>query len=362
VGPDVTNSPEVFTGSVRRHDDRVIVTVTGDIDIYNLSLFTDLMAQAVAFQGQSVTVDVAGLTFLDSQALHVFVSTAEQLRISGAKLDVRGATPNVYRILETTGLLGVLDVAEASPVPFASVVAAMVTALSTFPRTREVLDAALHLVVGMAQAVVVGADGASLTLPRNGSLGTVAASNNTVLEMDHDQYDTGEGPCLDAASQGHRFHIATLSAETRWPSFVPRAQARGVNSVLSTPVTVRGAPFGALNLYSRAAGAFTTEDNEWANVFADQTSVILAAAEDISSPGLQEQVTQALLSREVIALAQGMVMQRDGVSVEAAHATLRDLSRTTSTPMRELAEQLLARYRDPLPATSPAGPTGDQRR
>jgi anti-anti-sigma factor len=362
VGPDVTNSPEVFTGSVRRHDDRVVVTVTGDIDVYNLSLFTDLMAQAVAFQGQSVTVDVAGLTFLDSQALHVFVSTAEQLAISGAKLDVRGATPNVYRILETTGLLDSLRVAAPPTAPLAPAVAAMVAALSTFPRTREVLDAALHLVVGMAQAVVVGADGASLTLPRSGRLGTVAASNDTVLAMDHDQYDTGEGPCLDAASQGHRFHIATLSAETRWPSFVPRAQARGVNSILSTPVTVRGAPFGALNLYSSAAGVFTAEDNEWANVFADQTSVILAAAEDISSPGLQEQVTQALLSREVIAVAQGVVMQRDGVSAEAAHATLRGLSRTTSTPMRALAEQLLARYRDPLPATSPQDPTGDQRR
>jgi anti-anti-sigma factor len=354
--PGVTSPPEVFTGSVHRHDDRVLVTVTGDIDVYNLSLFTDLMAQAVAFQGQSVTVDVGGLTFLDSQALEVFVNTAEQVRLSGAKLDVRGATPTVYAVFKDLGLLDSLRVAAPPPAPLA--LAAMIAALSTFPRTREVLDAALQLIVGMAQSMVVGADGASLTVPRNGKLGTVAASNDTVLEMDHDQYDTGEGPCLDAALQGRRFHIDTLNAETRWPSFVPRARARGINSILSTPVTARGVPLGALNLYSRAAGVFTAQDNNWANVFADQIAVILAAAEDSTSPTLQEQVTDALLSREVIALAQGIVMHRDGVSPDAAHAALRALSRTTNTPMRTLSEQLVALHRDPHPGSHAVSPTG----
>ena len=72
----------------------------------------------------------------------------------------------------------------------------------------------------MAQAVVVGADGVSITRPRNGCLGTVAASDDVVLEMDHDKYDTGEGLCLDAVTEGERFHILSLREEDRWPAFV----------------------------------------------------------------------------------------------------------------------------------------------
>lgn len=341
----------MFSGSVRLDGDHVLVTVGGDIDVENLSMFTDLMAQAVSFHARSVTVDLACLTFLDSQALHVLVSSAEQVRVWGAKLDVRAAPPRIYEVLKMAGLLGSLHVAAPAPASLAPAVAAMVAALSTFPRTRGVLDAALNLIVEMAQAVVVGADGASITLPRYGTLGTAAASNDTVLQMDHDQYDTREGPCLDAALEGHRFHIDTLSSETRWPAFVPRAQARGINSILSTPVTVRGAPFGALNIYSRQAGVFTAQDNHWANTFADQTSLIVTAAGDPTSPGLQDQVTHALEARDLINLAQGIVMHRDGVPSETAYVTLRDLSRTTDTSMRDLAEQVVALHRDPSPTT-----------
>ena len=119
---------------------------------------------------------------------------------------------------------------------------ASIAGVAAIPRSRDVLDAALKLVVTMAQAVVIGADGVSITLPRNGRFGTVAASNDVVLEMDHDQYDTGEGPCLDAAIQGERFHIDALGEESRWPAFVPRARARGIESILSTPLVAGGGP------------------------------------------------------------------------------------------------------------------------
>ena len=345
----MTSQAVQFSGTVRRDGDRVLVMLAGGIDISTVSQFSDLMDQAVAFGARRVTVDVAGIDFLDAQAFHILVITSERLRMAGAKLDVRAATPRLYRLFQITDLLEALGVEQPRPHP---ALVGMVAALSTIPATRDVLDAALKLVVTMAQAVVSGADGVSITLPRQGQLGTVAASNDVVLEMDHDQYDTGQGPCLDAATEGERFFIDELNAEVRWPAFVPRAQARGIKSILSTPLVSAGTPVGALNVYSRTAGAFAVHEKQWTDQFAAEASLVVAAAHlGESVPPLQEQVNQALLSRESIALAQGVVMQRDGVAAEAAHRTLRNHSRRTGTPLRLVAEELVAGHRH---ATTPA--------
>jgi len=83
-------------------------------------------------------------------------------------------------------------------------------------------------------------------------MGTVAATDDTVAQMDRDQYATGQGPCLAAAGEGHWFHVESVDEEGRWPDFVPRARAGGIGSILSTPLMATGGrSVGALNIYSR---------------------------------------------------------------------------------------------------------------
>ena len=219
------------------------------------------------------------------------------------------------------------------------------TDLTRSVATQALLDASLRLVVTMAQAVIVGADGVSITLPRQGRYRTVAASNDVVLAMDHDQYDTGQGPCLDAARQGQRFAIDSLGVETRWADFVPLAQARGIESILSSPLLDGRRPLGALNIYSRTVGAFDVREQQWAHQFAAEASSVLTTAHELApSTELLAQVLHALHSRQVIAQAQGIVMHRDGVLPDVAYARLRETSRSTSRPLLEvcaaLAEQL----------------------
>jgi hypothetical protein len=57
----------------------------------------------------------------------------------------------------------------------------------------DVVDGALRLVVELARSCVSGADGVSVSLLRHGVLSTVAASDQTIMAMDADQYATGEG-------------------------------------------------------------------------------------------------------------------------------------------------------------------------
>ena len=52
----------------------------------------------------TVTLDLAGVTFLDSSGLRVLVAARESLRAAGTELALRGPNANIRRVLEITGL------------------------------------------------------------------------------------------------------------------------------------------------------------------------------------------------------------------------------------------------------------------
>ena len=214
------------------------------------------------------------------------------------------------------------------------------------PVSRDLLDAALGLVLTLAQTLVPGADGASLTLSRHGRLNTVAASDEEVLELDHEQNLSGAGPSLDA-SRGHRVHVESLRAASRWPAFARMARARGVETVLCTPLIAANRPIGALTLYSHTAGSFAAVEAAWAELFADEAATMVAAAQSGGSDTpAGQRIRDVLQSREAIAQAQGVIMQRDAVSAATAYAVLRDTSRRTDKPPSAVAAECVASIRD----------------
>jgi GAF domain-containing protein len=226
---------------------------------------------------------------------------------------------------------------------------------ATIPANIDVLDAALRLVVALARVTVGGADGVSVSLRRHGVLTTVAASDETVSGMDRDQYATGEGPCVAAATEGHWFHVESLDDERRWPAFIPRARQRGINSIISTPLLTRTNPVGALNIYSLHPGAFAAPELELSSFFAAQSSdLLLSAAMDVSVEALSRQLQDALRGRDVIAQARGMLMERHQITADGASTRLRRSARQTSTPLRRLAEDIMASTQPPAGGVSAA--------
>ena len=217
----------------------------------------------------------------------------------------------------------------------ASDLAGRLLQLAAFPANAEVVDAALRLVVALAHATVTGADGVSVMLSRAGSLATVAASDETISGMDADQYATGQGPCVSAATDGKRIHVDSLDTEARWPEFIPRARERGINSILSMPLLTRGRPLGALNIYSNQAGAFRDPEQSLAALCAQQASDLLASASmDVSAEDLSARLRAALQVREAITLAVGIVMKSEGISADDAHALLLQSSHHSAIPLR----------------------------
>ena len=215
--------------------------------------------------------------------------------------------------------------------------------VAAIPASQDVLDAALRLVVALARVTVSGADGVSVCLSRHDTLVTVAASDDRVSGMDRDQYATGEGPCVAAATEGHWFHVESLDEEQRWPAFIPRARERGINSILSTPLLTQTRPVGALNIYSLHPGAFAKPELEMSSMLAARASdLLVSAAMDVSMEDLSRQLQEALLGRDVVAQARGALMQRHGISAEAAYTMLRRSSRQENTPLRRVAEDIMA--------------------
>jgi GAF domain-containing protein len=178
----------------------------------------------------------------------------------------------------------------------------------------------------------------------------VAASDQTITDMDASQYATGTGPCIDAAEEGRWFCTESLAAESRWPAFTPQARALGINAILSSPLLSGDHPVGALNIYSRSEGAFTDDDHTLASVFATEASRILVDAENVAW-GWPAGVDEALQHRAVISQAQGVIMERVGVDPELAYTLIRRFASESGNPLLDRAREVVASTQrpDPLP-------------
>jgi anti-anti-sigma factor len=349
-----------------------VVVVRGELDSFTAPELGAVLVGLADRTHRSVVLDLAECDFIDPAGLRVIAENAEHLALGGRTLSVRSPSGVVRRLLDLVGSAGmaVLKDPEASPAASlglrrsidAGRLAAAATSLASvgtgtgtgafLPGSvdHDAVDGALRLVVALARALVGGADGASVSLRRHDRLATVAGSDDTVLAMDADQYATGQGPCVDASTVGQRFHTDSLDTETRWPAFTPQARALGINAIVSSPLLVADRTVGALNIYSRTADAFTIHDRDLAALFAAEASTVLADAE--IAPGSASRsawYAEALGTRQVIALAQGVLMERHSINQTDAYRALRRYSTKTSRPLHERAEDIVASSHPPAP-------------
>ncbi len=280
VAPPPPSAPADFAVALTFSADRVLVAVSGELDLLTVRAFGAFLDLA-AGRERHVVVNLAGVTFLDCSGLGQLARALGRVRQLGGELAVVQPSPMAYRLLELAGLTDVTEVEGPLPATSATTVALEASADDLLD---ENLAAALREIVERAAATVGHADGASLSLTLRGSLATVAASDDVVAGMDADQYSLKEGPCVSAAVEGVGFCIESMSAESRWPSFVARASRRGINSVISTPLLVDGRSVGALNIYSRTARAFALPQGELAWQLATQVAAVLAASSVASVP------------------------------------------------------------------------------
>lgn len=346
-----------FGVAVSFASDRTVVAVRGELDLLTASAFGGFLQAAAGRGAYLLVIDLAELSFIDTRGLAEVARAVTAVHSKGGAISIVSASPLAYKVLKLCGLTEVASVEmPVTPAP-ATALSPTTVAIETagelsvaelaevLPKAEldEVLAQALRAVVMLAEATVESADGASVSLAVGELLRTVAASNDVIAGMDADQYALGEGPCVSASTLGQGFHIESMSSETRWPLFVPLAAERGIGAVISTPLTVEGRPVGALNIYSATPGAFAPSEGRIASVLAHQASAVLSSQvqKDVVAKVLASKLAGALAVRQSVILAQGILMERDGLSAESAHAVLRRASRASCTGLAGHASQIV---------------------
>jgi len=337
---------------------RLAVAVRGEIDMESAPLLRTVMRGLIDGGHKTAVLDFENVSFMDAAGIGVIVEAAGRLTAAGGSLAIRSAPPMTLLVLQITRVSELvqfenpdLAVAHAAVDQTVEDAAAMIgrepvaivsdlVKVGSMVTATALVDRALQLVTVLAKAAIDGADGVSVSLERHERISTVAWSNDTVLQMDLHQYQTGEGPCVDAANTGRGFHIDSLADEDRWPAFVPRAMEEGIASILSTPLTTPARSVGALNIYSNSEGAFGEPQMTLAGLFAEQASGIITASLTDQDAGTR--LAQALVDREVIAQAQGVLMGRNHVSAVDAAGQLFSAARAAELTVSQYAANVVA--------------------
>lgn len=327
-------------------DMRVILRFSGELNAASANELNLTFNSYIENSHGSFVVDLSDLDFMDGSGVLAISDAARLLRSLNRTLILRSPSVSIRRILDINGLADFIRVERGlteqpslgrtqsliSPNTRVSdaencEIALDSTSLLTIPISCEVLDPVLMLVVNLVRISLSRADGVSVSLFREGQIMTVAASDQRVMEMDASQYATQEGPCLDASTQGRWFHSRSLEEETRWPNFVPLARSLGIRAIISNPLLAKSRTVGALNIYSLAASAFGKVEQRLSSDFAEEISALLThTGVGLSATSNAKSLQEALASREAIAHAQGIIMERESLDKEAAFDFLRRLS------------------------------------
>lgn len=190
-----------------------------------------------------------------------------------------------------------------------------------------IVHAALDLIPGTAYASI------SVVTGRK-KVDSEVASGDLPRLVDALQNSTGQGPCLDAAYQDRVVRVPDLSREDRWPAFSRGAVDLGARSMLSIQLFVEGDRLGALNLYGAEANAFNDESEQVGLLVAAHAAVAFADSLKISQLG------EALVARQMIGQAEGILMERYKLTAEQAFLLLSRASSRANIKLRDIAEHL----------------------
>ena len=197
------------------------------------------------------------------------------------------------------------------------------------------LNDTLHGIVVAAVQTVPGSQYAGLTVVEaRRAVETQAATDELVHKVDQAQYETGQGPCLDAVYEQHTVRLTDTASEDRWPLFTRRAAELGIRSMLSFQLYVTQGNLGALNLYSAHRDAFDDESEDVGLLFAAHAAVAMAGARR------NEHLARALSMRDLIGQAKGILMERHKLTADQAFALLVRASQRTNIKLGDIAGSL----------------------
>jgi GAF domain-containing protein len=216
-------------------------------------------------------------------------------------------------------------------------------ALEKFFAGTSTMREALSEVTALATVAVPQAEFAGITMAIEDMPGTWIFTHPHVQRVDRVQYDTGDGPCLDAWRTGEVQTIRSTRAEGPWPRFRQASFEHGILSTISLPMLIDHQPIGALNFYARSEDAFGAEDIRIAAMFAAQAALVLTNARAYwDEQSLDDSLGDLTHGRDVIEQAKGVLMAKGAADGADAGSLLVDRARRDRVTVRQAAAAVVA--------------------
>jgi GAF domain-containing protein len=203
------------------------------------------------------------------------------------------------------------------------------------------LAATLEAIVVHTAATIEGAEHAAITIRRpGGKYQTIAATGDLPVRVDEIQYQTREGPCLQALTDHHVLRSDDLANDPRWPVFGRLVSGRSdVVSIMSHRLMLEEEnTIGALNMYSRKPAAFAPLDLAVLDELATHAAIALTLA---ASRDQNENLRRALESNRTVGVAIGILMTRKLTTRQQAFDLLRITSQHSHTKLHDVAEYVI---------------------
>ncbi len=96
--------PEFALSQESLDDERHVVAVRGEIDLFTAPELKSALADAIEEGRSRIVVDLSETTFLDSTALGVLIGAVKRLRSREGRLTIVNTDDNIAKTFEITGL------------------------------------------------------------------------------------------------------------------------------------------------------------------------------------------------------------------------------------------------------------------
>ena len=96
----------------QQNDKEIFVTVAGEIDAYTAPKLREELLPLSEGNRKVITVNLKGVSYMDSTGLGVFVGLFKQLDKNGGELRLVELSDRLMRLFELTGLSKIMNISE----------------------------------------------------------------------------------------------------------------------------------------------------------------------------------------------------------------------------------------------------------
>jgi hypothetical protein len=196
---------------------------------------------------------------------------------------------------------------------------------------------------------LVPVSGASITVFRRpGAQSTICVSDEMAVQLDHLQFDLGEGPRWETARTGQ----ASVGVDVRggsndsWPVFGAAAARLGVGAVFSFPLRRGIHLLGVADLYRREVGPLGVAATARALQLTHQIAGPAAEGAKRSAESRVEQIRDAPALRRQVHQATGMILSQLGVDADEAFVRLQAHAFDKGRTVEDIAHDVVTRRLD----------------